>query len=212
MKKFVGARLFYLFVLSGVVAGCSNSVSGTPEVEGSVPATTGFSNEVPVELSLDSYLERPCEIVPSEVLDPMGYELEGNEFKPGDGDLGGQIAGLTGPACGWGAADKSQSRVLTVTLLGRDFTQGKDIMDVGRRWHSQGQFELWEESQILGYPVVYWGISDKRDQGNCSLLFRISKDSFIGVSSDLHFDTPERACSDVETVTESILQVLRGGL
>ncbi|CAM3022251.1 DUF3558 domain-containing protein [Saccharomonospora xinjiangensis] len=112
---------------------------------------------------------------------------------------------MTGPSCGYRPKDDAQSHVLTVTLLGRSFTKGQDVLENGRRLHAEGEFELWEETSISGYSAAYWGLLDNRNMGDCSLMMKVASDAVVGISSSFYLENPSDACIHVETVAKEIV-------
>nr|WP_247648762.1 DUF3558 domain-containing protein [Saccharomonospora xinjiangensis] len=194
----------HVLLATVLVVGCSSSVSGTPQV-GQVGSSKPVTNGVPRELDLEPFLDRPCEIVPNESLDSIGYSNAGKVYSPESGSLDGQVAGMTGPSCGYRPKDDAQSHVLTVTLLGRSFTKGQDVLENGRRLHAEGEFELWEETSISGYSAAYWGLLDNRNMGDCSLMMKVASDAVVGISSSFYLENPSDACIHVETVAKEIV-------
>lgn len=202
-----------LIILGAVslVAACSNTEAGSPSAveSSSASAETSSSMPIPEQLDVEPFLSRPCDVVPSSTLQSLGYETEGDERLPGSDSVEQEVAGLTGPYCGWYAAG-GESKVLTVTLLPSESTQGKDVLEYVQGLHSEGLLQLWEETSVSGYPAAYWGVQDNRSRGDCSLMAVLSEGAFFSVSASLYLDHPEDACVHADEVAQDVVRSIKG--
>ncbi|TLW91912.1 DUF3558 domain-containing protein [Saccharomonospora piscinae] len=191
---------------------CSNVESGTPSAHDSAApsGTTSSAVAIPQQLDLQSYTSDPCALLPEQLLSSLRYAPEGDVTLPGDESFSQEVAGMSGPYCGW-KSEEGAARTLTLTLLTSEFTQGENVFSRARELHSQGALTLWEELDVSEYPAAYWGIQDNRQRGDCALLVAVSDQDFLAVSADMYLEEPESACLDVESVTKSAIDNLREG-
>lgn len=193
-----------------LVTACSNTETGSPSAAESSSASAEVSGSTPIpeQLDIEPFLSRPCDVVSSSTLQSLGYEAEGDEGLPGSDSVEQEIAGLAGPYCGWYAAG-DESRVLTVTLLSSDSTQGEDALEYARSLHSEELLQLWEETSVSGYPAAYWGIQDNRSRGDCSLMASLSEKAFFSVSASLYLDNPGDACVHAGQVAQDVIRSIK---
>ncbi len=194
------------------VTGCAGQEPGTatPVDSSATGSPSRESLSFPEELELSNFAERPCDALSDAVLEESGYAAKGTNLDD-SGELGQNLTELSGPTCGWMAAENIDSRVLSVTLIDRPSGHTAKALQTARNHHSDGVLELWEEISIAGYPAAYWGIRDNRDRGDCAVLVAVSESSLFSVVASYYFDSPQRACSDAEKIAVDLIENLKEG-
>ncbi|PXY33808.1 DUF3558 domain-containing protein [Prauserella flavalba] len=206
-------RVTAAVLLAGLLAsGCATEEPGTPTP--SSPTSNGESGTSaagadvpPVANPLDAsaYLDRPCDLVPQNVMDGLSYTEPGNALTAEENST----AALSGPGCGWNVRGRGQSVVVGIQTGNQQDGIGglQGIYDA----YQDGQFEYYEPTTVGDYPAAFSDISDKRDRGSCAMYVGIADDLTYSVYAGPYTDDPDEACPVAEQVAGAVIDTLKGG-
>ncbi|MFF5987795.1 DUF3558 domain-containing protein [Prauserella flavalba] len=199
----------FALVVAFAVTSCSAEEPGTPTTTTSAAVATGTSpaeGDVPqVQNPLDpaGYLDKPCDLLPSDFMHGLGYT------EPGQPQEDKSLVELTGPACGWNDRGKGETVVVAVqTGNQRDGAGGlQGLYDA----YKAGQFEYWEPTTVDDYPAAFSDNYDARESGSCRIVVGIADDLSFSASAGPYSDEPGQACPVAEQVAGAVIDTLKGG-
>lgn len=182
-------RLLAVFLLAAAVAGCTQSMAGTPWEPSTLVITTPPVPTRPHALKLDG--KDPCTLLKRPDLARLRIDAPGS--------LGWSEV-LKSGECRFSAGGAS----LTVTLV---TSEGVDAWAPGKRL----TFTV-DERPIAGFPVK--SLQRARSRGHCDLLVDVADDQYLlagtQVPSTLVGKVPEK-CAYARLLAEAAMENLRTG-
>lgn len=207
MRKNV-TRLAVLVLGVSALAACSGTTEGSPELGGTSgtgttsPQEPGGRYTVQMPLRIDSFLSRPCDLLPGESLNSLGLDAQDGEAKLPEND---GAARATGPYCSWAGESVSVS----VGVQSENTKRGTGGLDGLYAVYEQGRYGFWEETEVAGYPAAFSATVDQRAEGRCQLA--------VGIADDMSFtanayigDNPDAACQAATELAADVIQTLGG--
>jgi hypothetical protein len=203
------AKLGITGLLLALLAGCSQNVPGTPNASTAPGAsdTSGSgapnNDEIADPLDPTAFLNRPCDLVPQQLLTQLGFTA------PGTPDTSSNTAkNLSGPNCGWISTAESKNMSINVPVLaGGKHGGGIETVFQAR---DQGGYAYADATKIDGYPGAYADIADDRAQGDCSLHVGIQNDLTFALSVSGYHDAQD-SCGTAAQIADAVIKTLQGG-
>lgn len=186
-----------------LLAGCSEQTTGTPSLlstraTGSSVASAPSVAKVSQPLDPSAYLNKPCSLVPKELLTQLGYPEAGtpNLTHP-----------ASGPSCDWYLPGSSKNFGVGIQRTGN----GQDNGGIAKIASLQGSlFSYVDMTSVRGYPAAFADTSDRRAKGSCTLWVGITDTLTISASTD-RYGTEQDSCGVATQVAGAVLDTLRGG-
>lgn len=195
-------------VLLGVVlaAGCSNSEGGTPVT------TESASGDSPTPSAPSS--GEQADGAPS-VTDPIDTAkldqdpcsaLSGNQVERFSLNSGVREKVGTDPTCEYNYGDDSGSQI-SITPM-QSFSDGLSTV-----YQQESQLDYFEPTEVSGYPGVYGGKLDSRDNGYCGLYVGLNDQRTVWFDIHLAQSTSDypKGCEVGEVAAEAMIENLKGG-
>ncbi|WP_083935885.1 DUF3558 domain-containing protein [Saccharomonospora halophila] len=182
--------------LTMILTSCSTSESGTPTTspsdDGTTPTISSEKNSVTIEDPIDTtqLLSEPCTALAKDDLGNLGLN---------DGRVDDENISQVADACVWERAEDSGSRADLVVV-----TENANGLE-GVRQQNQNS-ELYEETQIRGYPALHASVFDDRERGRCDLWVGVNDSEVLFIYVSLR-DVPEAddPCGYADQVGEAAI-------
>ncbi|WP_034275091.1 DUF3558 domain-containing protein [Haloechinothrix halophila] len=185
-----------------LLAGCSNGEAGEPTSNGETQPTVDVGPRTttpqvsapqvtdPIE-NLDKYNEDPCAMLTTQQAKKIGYAADIR--RPPDQD--------NGPECEWRGKDSSN---FTIVLL------NKQPLGITGVYQNKSDLGYFEPVDINGYPGVFGGAIDNRDNGACALSVGVTDEQVINVGGRFHLGSPDRdrPCEVMKQAAEMALKTM----
>lgn len=189
--------------LALLLTGCGGE-SGQPTTGGAGPTVdvgpTTTAPQVsapqvadPIE-GLDKYKQDPCALLSNKQATEIGYAADIR--RPPDQ--------VNGPECEW---HDGASNGFTIVLLNN---QPLGLTGVYR---NKSDFGYFEPVKISGYPAVFAGAIDNRNNGACALNVGVTDKQVINIGGRMNLGSPDRAhaCQVMKQAAEMALSNMSAG-
>ncbi|WAL67035.1 DUF3558 domain-containing protein [Amycolatopsis cynarae] len=201
------SRLFHtaaVLTALTLLAGCSEQTPGTPSSASTTPAANSAGTDdssipkVPRALDPSAYLDKPCDLVPRQLLSQLGYTA------PGTPNMTNSTAG---PACNWYMAGSSKNFGVGVQRT----RSGQDNGGIAKIASLKGSlFSYVDMTNVKGYPAAFADTGDRRASGSCTLWVGITDKLTISASTN-RYGTEQDSCGVARQVAGAVLDTLQGG-
>ncbi|OLR89789.1 DUF3558 domain-containing protein [Actinokineospora bangkokensis] len=199
MNRALPAAFAALVLLSACAAETGKPVPAPLEQTsgGSTPSSTPDEENgaLTVDKPLDGrpFYGDPCKLLTPDQATALGL------VPPGTSDL----TLKSSPACDWQPPENRGQYSVNFTLN----------LEHGLRTQYQAQaeldkFELWEPTEVSGYPAVFADITDNRERGGCNVIVAINDE--VTISARRQFAGGQDVCERVVAVAEQVLVTLKG--
>lgn len=183
------------------LAGCSNSTAGTP-----APASTDGSATSSAQPALDAetYRSKPCELLPAELPQSLGYSGAGTPVTAGKNvDL------TTGQSCTWNDFSGGKAKSIQVQILPKNSTPS--FPGLASVFHNRelGLIAYAEPTDVLGYQAVFADTTDSRPNGKCAISVAISDNQLISADAD-GYQGADDSCDTAKQLAEAMIKTLGG--
>lgn len=202
-----------LVVLSTALAACSGENPGTPGPASTTESSQGASSapanpnvpKVAVPLGVPaSYLTEPCKVVSQADLSALGYTDAGN---PGGGASGSE--GVN-PSCGWSMTRQSKANGVQVLIGTGNRERGTGGLAGFYQAKETGRMKFVAPGpDVDGYPTVFYGLSDERSEGNCTMAVGIADDLAIGALAK-SYEGEQDSCETAQKLASAVIKTLKG--
>ena len=178
------------------LAGCTEP--GTPKaVDTSTPDTgtspTGGAVRVDDPIDATAFYADPCKLLSADQVAPFDVGPVGQA----------DLSMKSSPACTWEPTDRRGDFSVSFTL---NLPNG--LSDQYAAQEQLHKFDLWEPTEVSGYPAVFNDIRDDRESGTCGVMVGINDEVTFNVSRQ-HGAGPE-VCDQVVDMAEQVLITMKG--
>ncbi|GAA5128195.1 DUF3558 domain-containing protein [Haloechinothrix salitolerans] len=190
-----------------LLTGCGGGETGEPTTGGPTAigptaenGPTTRASEVtaptvsdPIE-GIDKYKQDPCSMLTKAQATKLGYSAEIK--RPPDQD--------NGPECEWLDEDTNS---FTIVILNN---QPEGMAGV---YKNKEYFGYFEPVNVAGYPGVFGGAVDDREDGACSLGVGVTDQQVINIGGQMNLGSPDRnrPCEVMKKAAEMAIKTMRTG-
>ncbi len=202
-----------LVFVSAALAACSSENPGKPSPTTGAEVSSGRSSapvnpdvpKVSVPLTVrDSFLTEPCTVVPQVDLTALGYVDAG---RPGGGAGGSEG---TNPSCGWSMSKQGKGNGLQVLIGTGNREKGTGGLAGFYQAKETGRMKFVAPGpEVDGYPTVFYGLSDERAEGNCTMAVGVADDLAIGTLAK-SYQGEQDSCETARKLASSVIKTLKG--
>lgn len=202
-----------LVFVSSALAACSGENPGTPSPATGAASSPGTSSvpadpNVPkVSAPLDvpaTFLTEPCTVVAQADLSALGYTDAGN---PGGGASGSEGSN---PSCGWSMAGQGKGNGLQVLIGTGNREKGTGGLAGFYQAKETGRMKFVAPGpEVDGYPTVFYGLSDERSEGNCTMAVGIADDLAVGTLAK-SYQGEQDSCETAQKLASAVIKTLKG--
>lgn len=198
--------ILVLATLSLAISACSQRTSGSPAPASGAAGTqsvsaSGSSAAPTVSNPLDptSYLSKPCDLVPQELVAQLGYTnptptAENSSF---------------GPGCGWVGTDSLKPKNFNVSVQVLKGKRNGGLAAIYKA-HDRGFYAFADPTTVSSYPAVYADTQDRRAEGKCTVFVGIANDLTFATGVDGYTDAQD-SCATAKQIAAAVITDLQGG-
>ncbi|WP_181774041.1 DUF3558 domain-containing protein [Amycolatopsis pittospori] len=202
-----------LVFVSAALAACSGENPGTPSPTPGADSSSGASSapanpnvpKVSTPLTVrDAFLTEPCTVVSQADLSALGYTDAG---RPGGGASGSEG---TNPSCGWSMSKQGKGNGLQVLIGTGNREKGTGGLAGFYQAKETGRMKFVAPGpEVDGYPTVFYGLSDERAEGNCTMAVGVADDLAIGTLAK-SYQGEQDSCETAQKLASAVIKTLKG--
>jgi hypothetical protein len=187
---------------TALLAGCDSTVAGTPTTAVSTSATPSADAapgvpKVTNPIDTTRFEKEPCAALTPDQLAQLAITTEPRP------DLDSKF----GPGCEWNAYDE-----IGLTVGGVLLTVGSSLASLYKQ-HEQGQWPLFEPTDVAGYPGVKMDSLDAQPRGKCGVSVAVRDDLIYSLQVSISSKSKdyEDPCSPALKAAELAVSTMKAG-